>query len=53
MEIKEYDTVLLKNGEKAQIVEILKEGAAFIADIEKDGDYDNDIITIDDISKVL
>ena len=53
MIIKQYDTVLLKDGREAAIVEAY-ENRCFIADV---GDYPTDwetiSITIDDIEKVL
>lgn len=41
MKIKQYDRVLLKDGK------------AFIADIDRNGDTDTDEIRIEDIVKVL
>lgn len=53
MEIKEYDTVLLKDGRKAVIVEVLSPDT-FIADV---GSSEKDWETIDikknDIAKIL
>lgn len=53
MEIKEFDTVLLKDGRTASIVEVF-ENKAFIADIgSSPKDWETISITIDDIEKVL
>lgn len=53
MEIKEFDTVLLKDGRTASIVEAF-ENKAFIADIGSSSkDWETISITIDDIEKVL
>ena len=53
MKIGEFDTVLLKNGQKAAIVDILSEDT-FIADIgESPEDWDTITITIDEIEKVI
>ncbi len=49
MKICQYDRVILKDGNEASIVEILKENKVFIADIDRNGDTDNEIISIDDI----
>lgn len=53
MKIKQYDRVLLKDGNKAYIVEIFDDGKAFLADIDRNGDTDTDEITIDEIEKVI
>ena len=53
MKIKQYDRVLLKDGNKAYIVEIFDDGKAFLADIDRNGDTDTDEITVDEIEKVL
>lgn len=54
MKIELYDRVLLKDGRTASIVEIFKDGEAFIADIDiaKD-EYDTDTIFYDEIEKVI
>lgn len=53
MKIGEFDTVLLKNGQKAAIVDILSEDT-FIADIgESPEEWDTITITIDEIEKVI
>ena len=53
MEVKEFDTVLLKDGRKASIVEAF-ENRVFIADVgESPEDWETVDITIDDIEKVL
>lgn len=52
MEIKQYDTVVLKDGREAAIVEVLS-GTQFIADIGDDPTtWETIDITIDDIKEV-
>lgn len=52
MKIEEIDTVILKNGQSASIVEKLSEDT-FIADIgDSPKDWDTITITINDIEKV-
>lgn len=53
MKINQYDRVLLKDGNKASIVEIFEEDAFFLADIDKDGDTYTEEIEIKHIEKVL
>ena len=53
MKIKLYDKVLLKDGRKASIVEILGDREAFFADIDIGGDYDTDTIMQEDIKQIL
>lgn len=53
MEIKEFDTVLLKDGRTASIMEAF-ENKVFIADVgSSPKDWETISITIDDIEKVL
>lgn len=53
MIIKQYDTVLLKDGREASIVEAF-ENKVFIADVgSSPKDWETIDITIDDIEKVL
>lgn len=53
MQIKEFDTVLLKDGKQADIMEVLDE-KTFIADIgSSPKDWETIDITIDDIEKVI
>lgn len=53
MKIKQYDTVLLKDGRKAVIVEAF-ENKAFIADVgDSPTDWETISLTIDDIEKVI
>lgn len=53
MEIKQYDTVLLKDGRKAAIVEKLDQ-EHFIADVgESPRDWGTIDVTMHDIEKVL
>jgi len=51
--IKQYDTVLLKDGREASIVEAF-DNKVFIADVgSSPKDWDTIDITIDDIEKVI
>ena len=52
MKIKQYDRVLLTDGNKASIVEVF-DSQNFLADIDKDGDTYTEEITIKDIEKVM
>ena len=53
MEVKQYDTVLLKDGRKAVIVEAF-EGKTFIADVgSSEKDWETIDIRIEDIEMVL
>ncbi|MEY8283225.1 hypothetical protein AALA13_05240 [Lachnospiraceae bacterium 50-23] len=53
MVVKEFDTVLLKDGRVASIVEAF-ENKVFIADVgSSPKDWDTIDITIDDIEKVI
>lgn len=53
MEVKEFDTVLLKDGRKPSIMEAF-ENKVFIADVgSSPKDWETIDITIDDIEKVL
>lgn len=51
--IQLYDNVMLKDGRKASIVEILGNNEAYIADIDIGGDYDTDTIYPEQIEKVF
>ena len=53
MKIKQYDRVLLKDGNKAYIVEIFGDGKAFLADIDKDDDTYTEVVKIEEIQEVL
>ncbi len=54
MEIKEFDKVLLKTGDTAYIVDVLKAGVAYVVDVDKiDGDIETTIVEQNDIEKVL
>lgn len=53
MIVKQYDTVLLKDGREASIVEAF-ENKVFIADVGSSAkDWDTISITISDIEKIL
>lgn len=53
MIVKQYDTVLLKDGREAAIVEVF-ENRVFIADVgSSHNDWETISVTIDDIEKVL
>ena len=53
MKIRQYDRVLLKNGNLASIVEIFEEDKFFLADIDRDGDTYTEELSIEEIKKVL
>lgn len=53
MKIKQYDRVLLTNGNKAYIVEIFEEDKLFLADIDKDGDTYTEDLTVEEIKSIL
>lgn len=53
MKIRQYDRVLLKNGNQASIVEIFEEDKFFLADIDRDGDTYTEELRIEEIEKVL
>ena len=53
MKIKQYDRVLLKDGNFASIVEVFKENELFLADIDRNGDTDTEELSIADIQAVL
>lgn len=53
MKIKQYDRVLLADGNQASIVEIFEEGKLFLADIDKDGDTFTEELKIEEIKEVL
>ena len=53
MKVKQYDRVLLKDGNYASIVEVFKENEFFLADIDKNGDTDTEELSIADIQTVL
>lgn len=53
MKVKQYDRVLLKDGNKASIVEIFGKGKLFLADIDKDGDTYTEEVKPEEIEKIL
>lgn len=53
MKIKQYDRVLLTDGNQASIVEIFEEDKLFLADIDKDGDTFTEDVKIEEIKEVL
>ena len=53
MEKHLYDRVLLKNGLEASIVEIIGDGACFIADIDTPHGTETDFGYPEDIEKVI
>ena len=54
MKIEEYDHVILKDGRTATIVEIFKEGEAYLVDVDLPGpDWDTIDVTYDDIESVV
>lgn len=53
MKIDLYDRIVLKDGRTASIVEILKEGVAYIVDVDLPGpDWDTIEIKYDDIDRL-
>lgn len=50
--IELYDTVLLSNGSKAQIVDLL-DRKAFIADVEVNGEYETITVYPSEIKEIL
>lgn len=52
MKIKQYDKVLLKDGDFAYIVEVFDDGAAFIADIDRKTGTETDWIRPEDIKEI-
>ena len=54
MTIKQYDRARLKDGRTCTIVDILKEGHAYIADVDLPGpDWETIEIRHDDISEII
>ena len=53
MKIKQYDRVILKDNNEASIVEIFEANKKFIADIDRNGDTDNESISIEDIADII
>lgn len=53
MEIIQYCSVLLKNGKEAAIVEILSEDTFFVDVDIAPGEWENIVIKLDEIEKVL
>lgn len=53
MNIKQYDRVLLNDGNKASIVEIFDNGKLYLADIDKDGDTYTEEIDSKEIEKII
>lgn len=54
MTIAQYDKIRLKDGRTATVVEVLKDGIAYIADIDLPGpDWDTEEIRQEDIAAKL
>lgn len=53
MKVELYDRVVLKNGNTATIVEILKQDKEFIVDIDSNGDINTEEISIEEIESVF
>ena len=53
MKIQQYDKVILKDGDYAYIVEILEDGKAFLADIDRKDGTETDWLKPEDIEKVV
>ena len=53
MKIGLYDTVLLTNGNKAAIIEILEIGSHYLADVHKPDIICTEVIRVEEISGIL
>ena len=53
MRANQYDRIRLKDGRTATVVEILGGGAAFIIDVDLDGDWETIEVRKDDIEEVI
>lgn len=53
MKIKQYDRVLLTDGNQASIVEIFEKDKLFLADIDKDGDTFTEEVSIEEIKEII
>lgn len=52
-ELKLFDNVILKNGRKTSIVEILGKKEAFIVDVDIGGDYETETVTPEQILGII
>ena len=52
-DVQLYDVVLLDNGLKAQIVEILKGGETYVADVEEGEGWDEDDTIFIDPKRIM
>ena len=53
MKIKQYDKVLLKDGDYAYIVEIFGDGKEFLADVDRKDGTETEWIKPESIEKVI
>lgn len=53
MKVKQYDKVLLKDGDFAYIIEIFGDGKDLLADINRKDGIETDWIKPDDIKEIL
>ena len=53
MKIKQYDRVLLKDGNYASIVEVFDDGKVFLADIDRKDGTETDWLNLEEIKEVL
>ena len=53
MKIKQYDKVLLKDGDYAHIVEIFGDGKIFLGDIDRKNGTETDWIKPEDIKEIV
>ena len=53
MKVKQYDRVLLTDGNQASIVEIFEEDKLFLADIDKDDDTFTEEVSIEEIKEII
>lgn len=52
-DVQLYDVVILDNGLRAQIVEILKGGEMYVADVEEDEGWDEDDTVFVDPQRIV
>ena len=53
MNVEQYDRIQLISGETGYVVEVLEKNKAFIVDVERNNDYDNEIVFYDHVKKII
>lgn len=53
MKIKQYDQIMLKDGNKGYVVEIFDNGKAFLVDVDKHGETYTEFFKISEINRVI